>query len=143
MKDQSAERPLRVVLDTNVLIAAAYNPGSASARIVNLCRSGRLSMVVSPDVEREYELMLDRALHGKADREAIDAAIDRAEVHFPDETPRVVTADPADDMLLAAAVEGEADALVTNDAEVLKVHPYRGVQVLRPADFVRQFRDAL
>ena len=76
-----------------------------------------------------------------AKREAIDAAIDRAKLCFPAETPRVVAADPADDMLLAAAVEGEADALVTNDAEVLNVGTYRGVLILRPTDFLNQFRN--
>ena len=126
-------------MDTNVLIAAAYNPGSASARIVILCRDGSLTLVVSPDIEREYDLILDRALHGKANRQAIDAAIDRAELYFPEKTPRVVAADPADDMLLAAAVEGDADVLVTNDAEVLKVGEYRGVIVLRPAEFMSRF----
>ena len=143
MTEPEPGRPARVVLDTNVLIAAAYNPSSASARIVNLCRDGRLSMVFSPDIGREYDLMLDRALHGKAKREAIDAAIDRAKLCFPAETPRVVAADPADDMLLAAAVEGEADALVTNDAEVLNVEAYRGVLILRPTDFLDQFCDSL
>lgn len=125
----------RVVLDTNVLLAAAYNPGSASARLVRLCVDGRLTMIVSPDLEREYELMLDRALHGNADREAIEAARDRAELYFPEDTPRVVAADPADDMLLAAAVEGGAEVLVTNDVEVLKLETYRGVRILRPAEF--------
>ena len=139
MTESGPGPPARVVLDTNVLIAAAYNPGSASARIVNLCRDGRLSMVVSPDLEREYDLMLHRALHGKANREAIDAAIDRAKLCFPAETPRVVTADPTDDMLLAAAVEGQANALVTNDAEVLKVDSYHGVRILRPREFLDQF----
>ena len=88
-------------------------------------------------------MMLDRALHGKANREAIDAAIDRAELYFPEETPRVVAADPTDDMLLAAAVEGHADALVTNDGEVPKVGDYRGVHIFRPTDFVEQFCDSL
>lgn len=128
----------RVVLDTNVLIAAAYNPGSASARLVTLIRDGKLAMIVSPDLEREYDLMLDRALHGRADREAIEAARDRAELYFPEETPRVVAADPADDMLLAAAVEGEAEVLVTNDVEVLKLDTYRGVRILRPAEFAAE-----
>lgn len=136
---ESVPRVRRVVLDTNVLIAAAYNADSASARLVRLCVDGKLTMVVSPDLEREYDLMLARALHGPADRESIETARDRAELYFPEETPRVVPGDPADDMLLAAAVEGGAEALVSNDAEVLSLGSHRGVRILRPS----QFRAAL
>lgn len=128
----------RVVLDTNVLIAAAYNPRSASARLVQLCRDGDLVMVVSPDLNREYDLILERALHGKADRESIDGARGRAELCRPAETPRVVETDPADDMLLAAAVEGGAEAVVTNDAGVLNVGTYRGVRIIRPRELVSE-----
>ena len=46
------------------------------------------------------------------------------------------------DMLLAAAVEGQADALVTNDAEVLKVGAYRGVHILRPSDFASRLANS-
>ena len=38
----------RVVLDTNVLVAAAYNPASASRRIVEACPDRQLTPVLSP-----------------------------------------------------------------------------------------------
>jgi predicted nucleic acid-binding protein len=41
-------------------------------------------------------------------------------------------------MLLAAAVEGGAEALVTNDAEVLRLGAYRGVRILRPAQLAAE-----
>jgi hypothetical protein len=37
----------RVVLDTNVLVAAAYNPRSASRRVVEACRSSRPAWAAS------------------------------------------------------------------------------------------------
>ena len=38
----------RVVLDTNVLVAAAYNPAGASRRTVEACPDGQLTPVLSP-----------------------------------------------------------------------------------------------
>jgi predicted nucleic acid-binding protein len=48
----------RVVLDTNVLVAAAYNPRSASRQVVEACLGGGLTPVVSGALRREYEFIL-------------------------------------------------------------------------------------
>jgi predicted nucleic acid-binding protein len=45
----------RIVLDTNVLVAAAYNAGSDSRRIAEACLHGELTAVLSPALRREYE----------------------------------------------------------------------------------------
>jgi predicted nucleic acid-binding protein len=44
----------RVVLDTNVLVAAAYNPRSASRHVVEACLGGKLTPVLSSALRREY-----------------------------------------------------------------------------------------
>ena len=41
---------MRVVLDTNVLVAGSYHRSSASARVVNACRDGRLELLISPAI---------------------------------------------------------------------------------------------
>ena len=53
---------LRVVIDTNVLVAAAYADKSASRQIVDAALHGRLTVLISTDVEREYQLILSRAV---------------------------------------------------------------------------------
>jgi predicted nucleic acid-binding protein len=55
----------RVVLDTNVLVAAAYNPDSASRRVVEACLGGELTAVLSPALRREYEFILSRTIRGR------------------------------------------------------------------------------
>jgi putative PIN family toxin of toxin-antitoxin system len=44
--------------------------------------------------------------------------------------------DPRDDKFLSAAVAGRADAIVTGDADLLALHPYRGIAILSPADYL-------
>ena len=50
--------------------------------------------------------------------------------------PVVACRAPNDDMFLEVAVNGLADYLVTGDADLLALHPFRGVAVLTPADFL-------
>jgi putative PIN family toxin of toxin-antitoxin system len=121
----------RVVLDTNVLVAAAYNPGSASRRVVEACLSGELTAVLSPALRREYGFILARAARGQPYREKIRRLVERAEEVRPGQAPRVVVADPDDDKLVAAALAARA-VLVTNDAHLLDLAGHEGLTVVRP-----------
>jgi putative PIN family toxin of toxin-antitoxin system len=112
----------RVVLDTNVLVAAAYNPRSASRRVVEACLGGELTAVLSSALRREYELILARAVHGRPYLDRLRLLLERAEVVEPAETPRVVPEDPDDDKLVAVALAAGA-TLVSNDAHLLVVRP--------------------
>lgn len=123
----------RVVLDTNVLVAAVYNPNSSSRRIIEACLAGELSPLLSPAVRREYEFILARAVRGHPYRERVQRLLDAAAVVEPADTPRVVPEDPEDDKLVAAALAGRA-LLVTNDAHLLSVAGHAGLAVVRPTD---------
>ena len=61
----------RLVLDTNVFIAAAYNPHSARARIVDLARRQRLTLIISPAIRREYERLFPKAVRSEERRDWI------------------------------------------------------------------------
>jgi putative PIN family toxin of toxin-antitoxin system len=124
---------MRVVLDTNVLVAAAYNPGSASRRIVEACLGGQLTPVVSPALRREYEFILARAIRGRPDLERIHRLVDGADIVEPARTPRVVADDPEDDKLVSAALTAGA-ILVTSDAHLLAISGHEGLKVVRPVD---------
>src|SRR6516162_2705702 len=106
--------PTRFVLDTNVLVAAAYNPASASRRVVEACLDGELAAALSPALRREYEFILARAVRGRPYLERIHRLMDGAQVVEPAQTPRVVADDPEDDKLVSAALAAGA-TLVTND----------------------------
>ncbi len=44
--------------------------------------------------------------------------------------------DPKDDKLLACAVEGNADYIVTGDIDILDIGSYKGVKIVTPKDFL-------
>jgi predicted nucleic acid-binding protein len=126
------ENMTRVVLDTNVLVAAAYNPGSARRQVVEVCLNGELTPVLSPSLRREYEFILARAARGQTYPERIDHLLDHAEVIEPARTPRVVPKDPEDDKRVAAALA--ACAVLVTKAHLLVVAGHEGLRGVRPAD---------
>ncbi len=47
-----------------------------------------------------------------------------------------VCRDPDDDKFLERAVSGNADYLVSRDDDLLALHPFREIPILRPAEFL-------
>ncbi len=127
----------RVVLDTDSLVAAAYADASASRRILEACLRRDVQAIVSPALRDEYEYILRRAVRGRDFSDLFRRFLEQAEVVEPVETPRIVPEDPADDKLVAVALAGAADAIVTNDHHLLCLDPHGRLRILRPAEFVR------
>ena len=48
-----------------------------------------------------------------------------------------VVTDPKDNQVLASAVDGQADFLVTGDPHLLKLKNYKGIKIITPAQFHR------
>ena len=44
--------------------------------------------------------------------------------------------DPKDDKFLSLAVSGEATHIVTGDADLLVLHPFRGIRIVTPSTFL-------
>ena len=44
--------------------------------------------------------------------------------------------DPNDDKILELAVNGDADYIVTGDDDLLAMNPFRGIEIIRPAEFL-------
>jgi len=119
-----------------VLIASAYNRESASRRIVDACLAAQLAVVTSQAITKEYCHILPRAIRDREQLERSMELIRQSRIVAPSCTPRVVDEDPDDDKFVAAAVAGNADAMITNDQCVLDVDPYRGVRIVRPVVFL-------
>jgi putative PIN family toxin of toxin-antitoxin system len=137
---------MRLVLDTNVLVAAFRSRTGAAAELVRLIRRRQLTMVATVALFVEYEAVLTRPEHlAKAAMTLFDAAIALdvlAAITAPVEAhflwrPRLK--DPDDDMVLEAAVNGHADAIATfNARDFADVTRDFGIEVLMPADVLRR-----
>ena len=53
-----------------------------------------------------------------------------------------ISRDPDDDQVLAAAVVGEAEAVVTGDLDLLVPESHQGIPIIRPANLVARLKRA-
>lgn len=130
---------MRVVLDTNVLVSAALKRNSTPAAAVGAVeRSGVL--LKSLATERQLFDVVARpyftSLIGDETRALLHRLMSAAELVAIAER---ITAcrDPTDDKFLELAVSGHADVIVTGDADLLALGPFRGIPIVTPAAFVQ------
>lgn len=129
----------RVVFDTNALVSRLLVPGSVPAQAVRKA------------VEEADLLVSEATLYELADvlaRPKFDPYItieDRKEFlrllgRIAEMVPIVYTVhdcrDPKDNKFLELAINGEADAIVTGDDDLLVLNPYRGIPIVSPAAYL-------
>jgi putative PIN family toxin of toxin-antitoxin system len=136
------------VLDTNVVVAALRSPPGASAALSMAARQKKITILANVALALEYEATCLRAEHGVAARlrpqqvaifvDAVIAIIEPVETHF---LWRPQLRDPADELVLEAAANGRASAIVTFSAGDFGTAPLKfGIDVLSPVDALRRIK---
>ena len=135
----------RIVLDTDVVLAALRSPAGGSAEVVRLARHGQVRLVASVALMLEYEAVATRPEQLRAigaTRQSVLLALDfiaaiadEAQGHF---RWRPQVRDPADEMVLEAAVNGRASVLMTFNRRDFGAGPASfGIRLCTPGDFLR------
>jgi putative PIN family toxin of toxin-antitoxin system len=139
---------LRIVLDTSVVVAGLRSRLGTANAVLRLVANRRLRLLATPPLFLEYEEVLkrpeQRLTHGLS-LEEIDeflaelaALIEPVEIHFQ---WRPQGRDPSDEMVLEAAVNGLADALVTYKVADFAAAGRRfKIAVLGPAELLRKVK---
>jgi len=139
---------MRIVLDTSVLVAGLRSRLGASNRLLELVAAGRCVPLVSTAVFLEYDDVLRRAEHklatGMSEDDvsgflaALASASEPVEVHF---RWRPQLPDPADELILEAAVNGQADAIVTHNLRDFQAAAQTfGLRVMTPAQALEELK---
>lgn len=130
---------MRVVIDTGVFVSAAIKAQTTPSIAVYRAEQ-RGVLLKSRSTEAELMDVIDRPYLARviapAARTRLAELMTLAELVVIVE--RVAACrDPKDDKFLELAVNGKADALVTGDADLLVLNPFRGIPVVSPAAFVQ------
>lgn len=138
----------RIVIDTCVLVSALRSRDGASNFILRQVAAQKLIPLITPALFLEYEDVLKRPeqvlAHG-LNAQSIDlflsalaSAAEAVDIHFQ---WRPQLGDPGDEMVLEAAVNGHAQALIThNFKDFARAAPKFGLRVLRPNEFLKEYR---
>ncbi|PYT66103.1 MAG: putative toxin-antitoxin system toxin component, PIN family [Acidobacteria bacterium] len=137
---------MRIVLDTDAIVAAMRSPTGASAAIIRKARRGKIALLLSVPLAMEYEAVCVRPEHqlaaGLSEQEVrifVDAVIAIAEpvkIHY---LWRPQLRDPSDEMVLETAVNGRANLLITFNVRDYGTAPARfGIEVMTPREAVER-----
>ena len=139
---------MRLVLDTNIIVAAMRSPKGASAALLMAARRAEVTILANVALALEYEATCRRAEHGVAAGlrpsqvgifiDAVIAMAEPVETHF---LWRPQLRDPGDELVLEAAANGRASAIVTfNQGDFGTVPLQFGVEVLNPVNALRRIK---
>jgi uncharacterized protein len=130
---------LKIVLDTNVLIAAFISPSGRSYELLERCATLH-SIICSEFILEE----LREKLVNKFKRETrdVDSVIDllrtRIQLVVPVMFEEPIGRDLEDEPILGTAVAGEAERIITGDKDLLSLESYRGIKIVKPSEFLTE-----
>jgi len=130
---------LRIVIDTGVVVSAVLLPRSVPRQAFDLAATrGRL--LVSDETIAELDEVLRRRKFDKYVPESrrlelLSALVQEADVI---DVVDVVSdcRDPKDNKFLELALSGRASHIVTGDSDLLVLHPFHGITIVRPQSFL-------
>ena len=130
---------MRLVIDNNLHISSLFSPMGPPAQVILLCIEHYVGLR-SSETRAELDRKLNEPKFTARFPPAVLAEVERTFIDFfvHVEVDTVITAcrDPKDDKFLALALDGQADVIVTGDQDLLILHPWRGIPVLSPRDFL-------
>ena len=138
---------MRTVLDTSVLITALRSSTGAAAETVRLALRGEITTLMDYKLACEYRdvaLRAEQLRSGKSRAETesiLDAMEAIAEPVFVAFQYRPLSADANDDMVLDLAINGNADAIITNNTKHFREAAERfHLEVWTPAELLSRVR---
>lgn len=136
---------MRLVLDTNVIVAAFRSRTGASNLLLRFADRGLVTPLCSTALFLEYEAVLSRTEiraatgHSLKDVAAVVSALaaiaEAVDISF---RTRPILADAGDEMVLEAALNGNAEAIVTHNVKDFHPALSLGISVATPGDIVRR-----
>lgn len=127
---------MRIVFDTNVLIAALIASEGQCAHLIKYCVQFHTSMTSQFILDELAEKLAGKFKRNPIDvEEAIAVLRSGLMVVSPVRLESPVCRDPDDDAILGTAIAGEAQCIITGDKDLLVLTEYKGIDILSPHGF--------
>jgi uncharacterized protein len=129
---------IRVVIDTNIFVSSFF--GGNPRKIIDLWKSGQLTLCLSKPIVDEYVAVLQRlSLEGEQElSELLGLFSHGIHILFTAKTPalHIVEEDPDDDKFIECAVALKAGCIISGDKSLLAIGDYMGIKIVPPREFL-------
>lgn len=132
---------MRCVFDTNVLVSALLASKSQPRKALDFAlRAGEVLLSISTLAELSSVLSRERFKTYIDEEDVRDflAALVRETQWIQVDVHISACRDPKDDKFLELAISGRATHIVTGDADLLVLDPFKGIRIASPKDFLRE-----
>ncbi len=132
---------MKIILDTNVFISGVFF-GGPPFQVLEAWRDGKAQLVISPAILEEYRRVADELAEqfpGVDLTAILELVTINSELVSPDNLPHAVCDDPDDDKFLACAIASGSKLIISGDRHLLKVSGYKGIEVVKPRDFIEKY----
>lgn len=132
---------LRIVLDTNVLVSAVIAKGK-SRDLLSLAVQKRFLLIKSQETIEEFARVLLQPKFRMNRSEVIkakNALIKTGKTIKVTSKRRVIGEDPDDDIFINAALDGNADYIISGDPHLLGLSKYKGIEIVTVNDMLKKF----
>lgn len=139
---------MRAVIDTNVLLSGFLWYG-APHELLEQMRNGDLTPISCPALLSEFVDVISRpkfdailSSSNTSRNKSLDELHQLAEVIEPPPLPQPVCRDSDDDAVLAMAIAGQADFIVSGDNDLLSLKIHQGIPIVTPAEAVQRIKES-
>jgi putative PIN family toxin of toxin-antitoxin system len=131
----------RVVFDTNVLISAVLSPNGKPFQCTALAKKEIITSVTSREILEEFKEKLIYKLRFESERvdKIIDEILAYSELIILTNIPKIIIEDPDDDIIMAVAITGNANYIVSGDKHLLNIGQYQDISMVTANDFLSNF----
>lgn len=131
---------IKVVIDTNVFVSGAIWFPSKPGMVLNLFRNKQFKLICSEILFNEIISTLNKISQKESmSKKFIGLWFEILQTHaqWIRNLPSTnICRDPKDNLVLATAVTGKADYLITGDQDLLSLKKYQHIKILTPAKFL-------
>jgi putative PIN family toxin of toxin-antitoxin system len=130
---------IRIILDTNVFVSGIFWSGPPH-RILSAWHGNLIELITSADIIQEYTRVgqiLAKKYKGPDLSAIINLVTLNSTIVSPVNLHKPVSLDPDDDKFIACALGADCKLIVSGDKHLLDISGYSGIEVLKPAAFVK------
>jgi len=132
---------MRVVLDTNVIVAAFAARGLC-AGVLEACPTDHVIVISEYILSEIKEKLISKiCLPQSIVQEIINYLRDEAEIFTPENINESVCRDKDDANIIGTAISGNAEFIITGDDDLLILKKYKDIEIVTPREFWERLKN--